>query len=147
MHRFLKLDLTIVFIWFQAYDSSYRDKPSEGIVVLAATDYAESLDRALVRSGRFEGHFVFPNEGIETSKEIVEAHHQQVLKVLYFDVRVSFLSCQSHYITPKGREYSPSYDRWHESQGTLRWHEPWGFYCTYCRCCVQKHRAMFDSTT
>ena len=52
---------------------------SEGIVVIAATNFPEVLDKALTRPGRFDRHVVVPNPDVKGRTQILSLHLGQVI--------------------------------------------------------------------
>ncbi|GLI69863.1 hypothetical protein VaNZ11_014580 [Volvox africanus] len=63
-------------------------KATEGVIVVAATNFAEVLDKALVRPGRFDRHIVVPNPDVEGRKQILETHMQKIPKSADLDLSV-----------------------------------------------------------
>lgn len=47
---------------------------NEGVVVMAATNRKDMLDKALLRPGRFDRHIYFPNPGFKAREKILSLH-------------------------------------------------------------------------
>uniref|UniRef100_A0A7R9VRD6 AAA+ ATPase domain-containing protein n=1 Tax=Chlamydomonas euryale TaxID=1486919 RepID=A0A7R9VRD6_9CHLO len=63
-------------------------KASEGVIVVAATNFPEVLDKALIRPGRFDRHVVVPNPDVEGRRQILERHFNDIPRAADVDLKV-----------------------------------------------------------
>lgn len=65
-------------------------KPSEGVIVVAATNFPEILDKALIRPGRFDRHVVVPAPDVQGRTQILESHFKNIPRAA--DVELSVIA-------------------------------------------------------
>lgn len=68
----------------------------EGVIMLASTNRADVLDKALLRPGRFDRHILIDLPNVEERKEIFQQH----LKVIALEQKPTFYSSRMAYLTP-----------------------------------------------
>eukprot|EP01025_Chloroclados_australasicus_P034718 TRINITY_DN35466_c2_g1_i6.p1 TRINITY_DN35466_c2_g1~~TRINITY_DN35466_c2_g1_i6.p1 ORF type:complete len:739 (+),score=110.53 TRINITY_DN35466_c2_g1_i6:3-2219(+) len=64
-------------------------KANQGVIVIAATNFPESLDKALVRPGRFDRHIVVPAPDLRGRSEILKSQLQNIPKAA--DVKIDVI--------------------------------------------------------
>lgn len=58
------------------------------MICIAATNFPQSLDKALTRPGRFDRHVTVPNPDVKGRKEILEVHFKNVPAAKDVDLKV-----------------------------------------------------------
>jgi ATP-dependent metalloprotease len=58
--------------------SYYRFSQTEGVIFIAATNFPELLDKALVRPGRFDRHVAVPLPDVRGRMQILSHHLKNV---------------------------------------------------------------------
>eukprot|EP00898_Chlorokybus_atmophyticus_P007018 jgi/Chlat1/7317/Chrsp58S06883 len=61
---------------------------NEGIIVIAATNFPEALDKALIRPGRFDRHVVVPNPDVHGRSQILDSHMRGIPREPDVDLHV-----------------------------------------------------------
>ena len=82
--------LNLCLCWLFHSHVCCRFKPSDGVICIAATNFPQSLDKALIRPGRFDRHVTVPNPDVKGRKEILEVHFKNVPAGKDVDLKVCF---------------------------------------------------------
>mmetsp|Transcript_12806 Transcript_12806/g.38653 ORF Transcript_12806/g.38653 Transcript_12806/m.38653 type:complete len:698 (-) Transcript_12806:2204-4297(-) len=80
--QYMKMTLNQMLVELDGFN------PSEGVICMAATNFPESLDKALVRPGRFDWHVSVPNPDIKGRTEILGVHFKNVPRAPDVDLAV-----------------------------------------------------------
>ncbi|KAL5510852.1 hypothetical protein EMCRGX_G006461 [Ephydatia muelleri] len=72
LHPYSRMTLNQLLVELDGY------KELEGVVVIGATNFPESLDKALIRPGRFDSHIHIPLPDVRARCKILEVHAQKI---------------------------------------------------------------------
>jgi len=78
----LKMTLNELLVQMDGFDEN------NGVIVIGATNFAESLDEALLRPGRFDKHVTVPLPDVGGRKEILEMYAKKTLIAKDVDLKV-----------------------------------------------------------
>ncbi|CAI8017214.1 ATP-dependent zinc metalloprotease FTSH 5, mitochondrial [Geodia barretti] len=82
VHPYSRMTLNQLLVEMDGY------KELEGVVIIGATNFPESLDKALIRPGRFDSRINIPLPDVRSRHEILKVHAKKVLLSSEVDLEV-----------------------------------------------------------
>jgi ATP-dependent Zn protease len=82
VHPYSRMTLNQLLVEMDGY------KELEGVVIIGATNFPESLDKALIRPGRFDSRINIPLPDVRARREILKVHAKKVLLSSDVDLEV-----------------------------------------------------------